>query len=64
MSIWSLLLYLLSAFYLLGAIFELPLMFEGNFKSRWLLERMGKRNLKLLLIAMASIFAVLGMNVR
>lgn len=63
-SIWSLILFLLSALYLFGAIFELPFMFEGNPKSRWFMEKMGKRGLKLLMLAMGVVFAVVAVGIR
>jgi Sec-independent protein secretion pathway component TatC len=58
-SVWSIILFLLAALYLFGGIFEFPIMFEGNPKTRWLMEKMGKRNLKLLILSFAVIFAVL-----
>lgn len=61
MSVWSVILLLLSAFYLFGAIFEFPIMFEGNPKSRWLMQKIGKRNLRVVIIALGIIFAVLAM---
>jgi len=59
----SLILFLLAAFYLFGAILEFPIMFDGNFKSRWLMERIGKKNLKLLMMAIGVVFAYLAMSV-
>lgn len=59
MSVWSIILFLVAALYLFGAIFEFPIMFEGNPKSRWLMEKMGKRNLKILLFVFAAIFIAL-----
>ncbi len=58
-SAWSLLLFLLAALYVVGAIFEFPIMFDANPKTRWLMKKMGKSNLKLLFFIMAAVFIVL-----
>ncbi len=59
MSVWSIILFLLAALYLFGAIFEFPIMFEGNPKTRWLIEKIGKRNLKILILVFSAIFFAL-----
>ncbi len=64
MSIWSIIFFLLGALYLFGAIFEFPIMFEGNPKTRWLIEKMGKRNLKILILVMGAIFIALAIILR
>ena len=64
MSVWSLILFLLAALYVAGAIFEFPLMFDGNPKTRWLMKKMGKGNLKILFYVMAAVFIVLAMMLK
>ncbi len=59
MSGWSILLFLLAALYIVGAIFEFPIMFEGNPKTRLLMSKMGKKNLKIMILVFGAIFLVL-----
>ncbi len=59
MSIISLILLLVAVFYIAGAIFEFPIMFEGNFKTRWIIEKIGKKNHKLLLVVIGGILLAL-----
>lgn len=56
MSIWSLVFFLLAALYFVGALFEFPIMFEGNPKTRFMISKMGKKNFKMLLYIFAVIF--------
>lgn len=64
MSIWSLILFLLAALYVFGAIFEFPIMFEGNPKTRFLMSKMGKTNMKILFFVMAVIFIALALYLK
>jgi hypothetical protein len=64
MSVWSIIFFVLGALYLVGGLFEFPIMFEGNPKTRWLIEKMGKRNLKLLILAFGVIFIALAIILR
>lgn len=59
MSIISVILLIIAAFYIVGAVFEFPIMFEGNFKTKWLMEKIGRKNLKLLLIVVGIILGVI-----
>ncbi len=59
MSGWSILLFLLAALYIVGGIFEFPIMFEGNPKTRFFISKMGKKNYKIMLFVFAAIFLVL-----
>lgn len=60
MSIWSIILFLLAALYIFGGIFEFPIMFEGNPKTRFIMSKIGKRNLKIVIIVLGVIFLILG----
>jgi hypothetical protein len=64
MSGWSMVLFVLAIFYLVGAIFEFPIMFEGNPKTRFLMSKMGKKNLKIMIYLFALIFFVLAIVLR
>lgn len=64
MSIWSMIFFLLAVFYVVGAIFEFPIMFEGNPKTRFLMSKMGKKNLKILIYVFAAIFLALALKLR
>lgn len=63
-SITSLILLLLGVFYIAGAIFEFPIMFEGNFKTKWMISKIGKKNHKRLLIVIGLGMLVLAIIVR
>ncbi len=56
MSTWSVILFLLATLYVFGAIFEFPIMFDGNPKTRWLMKKIGKKNLKIVFFVLAVIF--------
>jgi hypothetical protein len=64
MSTWSLVLFLLAALYVFGAIFEFPIMFDANPKTRWLMTKMGKTNLKILFFVLAVIFIFLAIYLK
>ncbi len=59
MSLTSLILLLLAVLYIAGAILEFPIMFEGNFKTKWIMEKIGRKNHKLLLLGLGAILLVL-----
>lgn len=64
MSIVALILLLLGIFYIVGAIFEFPIMFEGNFKTKWIMEKLGRKNHKILLVVLGCILLVLAFILR
>lgn len=60
MSVWSIVLFILAALYAVGAVFEFPLFFGGNPKTRWFMAKVGgKRNWKIILLVFAAVFLVL-----
>ncbi|UNC91032.1 hypothetical protein [Candidatus Contubernalis alkaliaceticus] len=59
MTVWSIILFLLAALYIVGGIFEFPILFEGNPKTRFLISKMGKKNYKIMLFVFSVIFLVL-----
>ncbi|MBS4022694.1 MAG: hypothetical protein KGZ79_09795 [Dethiobacter sp.] len=58
MSTWSIILFLLAALYIFGAIFEFPIIFEGNPKTRFLISKIGKKNLKIMFFILSAVFIV------
>jgi len=64
LNFWSLILLLLSAFYIMGAIFEFPVMFEGNPKSRFLMQKFGKKTLKIIMIVLGIALGVTAIVIR
>lgn len=64
MSGWSFLLLLLAVFYFFGALFEFPIMFEGNPKTRFMMKKIGKRNLKIVILLFAFLFLVMAVYLK
>lgn len=59
MSGWSLFFFILAALYLVGALMEFPIMFDGNPKTRWMIKKMGKGQFKMLLVILGIAFIVI-----
>ncbi len=59
MSAWSVILFLLAVLYVFGAIFEFPILFEGNPKTRLIMAKIGRKNLKIVLLVFGVVFIVL-----
>lgn len=49
---------LIAVVYLFGTLFELPLVLE-NPKSKWIIDKIGKKQTKILFIIIAVIFFIL-----
>lgn len=64
MSVWSIILFLLGALYIVGGIFEFPIMFEGNPKTRFFISKMGRKNYKIMLFVFAAVFLVVAVMLR
>jgi len=64
MSAWSVILFLLAVLYIAGAIFEFPIMFDGNPKTRYIMAKIGRKNLKILLLACGVVLIVLAAALR
>jgi hypothetical protein len=45
--------------YLVAYFIEIPLFYEGNPKTRFMIQKMGKKNYKLLLLGFGAIFMIL-----
>jgi hypothetical protein len=45
--------------YLVAYFIEIPFFYEGNPKTRFMIQKMGKKNYKLLLLGFGAIFMIL-----
>lgn len=59
MDYLGLIFFLLAALYLIAYFVEIPIFYEGNPKTRFLIEKLGKKGYKMLLLVFAAIFIVL-----
>jgi hypothetical protein len=64
MNLVSTLLFVLSLLYLVAFFVEVPLFYEGNPKTRFLIQKMGKKNYKLLLLVMGVLSGALALFLR
>jgi len=51
--------FVVAVIYLVAYFVEMPIFYEGNPKTRFLIEKLGKKGYKLLLLVFAGIFLVL-----
>ncbi|HAM63032.1 MAG TPA: hypothetical protein DCP62_05090 [Erysipelotrichaceae bacterium] len=58
MNTWSIVFFILGALYLVAYFVEIPFFYEGNPKTKFMIQKMGKKNYKLLLLVFAVIFLV------
>lgn len=54
----------LGLLYLIAFFVEIPLFYMGNPKTRFFIEKMGKRNYKIMLLGFAIAFIVIGIVLR
>lgn len=59
MNTWSIVFFLLAILYLVAYFVEIPFFYEGNPKTKFMIDKLGKKNYKLLLLGFAVIFLVL-----
>lgn len=59
MNTWSIVFFLLAVLYLVAYFVEIPFFYEGNPKTKFMIDKLGKKNYKLLLLGFAIIFLVL-----
>lgn len=59
MSTWAIVFFLLGVVYLIAYFIEIPFFYEGNPKTKFLMDKLGKKGYKLLLLIFAGIFLVL-----
>lgn len=60
----SFILFALGVFYLIACFIEIPLFYEGNPKTRFFIDKMGKRNYKIMLFVLGVAFLVGGVLLR
>lgn len=59
MSTWAIVFFLLGVVYLIAYFIEIPFFYEGNPKTKFLMDKLGRKGYKLLLLIFAGIFLVL-----
>lgn len=55
----SIFFFVVAVVYLVAYFVEMPIFYEGNPKTRFFIEKLGKKGYKLLLLVFAGIFLVL-----
>ena len=55
----SIFFFVVAVIYLVAYFVEMPIFYEGNPKTRFFIEKLGKKGYKLLLLVFAGIFLVL-----
>ena len=53
--------FVVAVVYLVAYFVEMPIFYEGNPKTRFFIEKLGKKGYKLLLLVFAGIFLVLAL---
>lgn len=64
MSTASIILFLLATLYIVGGLLEFPIMFDGNPKTRWIMNKIGKKNLKIVILLFGVIFMALAIYLK
>ena len=64
MKLEVIILFVLSLLYFVAYFVEIPLFYEGNPKTRFLIQKMGKKNYKRLLIVFGLIFLAVAVYLR
>lgn len=59
MNTWSIVFFVLAVLYLVAYFVEIPFFYEGNPKTKFMIDKLGKKNYKLLLLGFAVIFLAL-----
>ncbi|MDP2814093.1 MAG: hypothetical protein Q8N92_06585 [Erysipelotrichaceae bacterium] len=61
---YSILLFVLGVLYIVAAFIEIPFFYEGNPKTRFMIQKMGKKSYKILLIVFGAVFIALALYFR
>lgn len=64
MEWYVILLFVLGVLYLVAYFVEIPFFYEGNPKTRFMIQKMGKKNYKLLLLVFGIVFIALALILR
>ncbi|MDP3305970.1 MAG: hypothetical protein Q8S15_07850 [Erysipelotrichaceae bacterium] len=61
---YSILLFVLGVLYIVAAFIEIPFFYEGNPKTRFMIQKMGKKSYKILLVVFGAVFIALALYFR
>jgi hypothetical protein len=61
---YAILFFVLGVLYLVAAFIEIPFFYEGNPKTRFMIQKMGKKNYKILLVVFGAVFIALALYFR
>jgi hypothetical protein len=64
MKIEVIILFVLALMYFVAYFVEIPLFYEGNPKTRFMIQKMGKKNYKFLLLALGIVFLIAALVLR
>ncbi len=64
MEWYVILLFVLGVLYLVAYFVEIPFFYEGNPKTRFMIQKMGKKNYKLLLLVFGIVFIAAALILR
>lgn len=64
MEWYVILLFVLGVLYLVAYFVEIPFFYEGNPKTRFMIQKMGKKNYKLLLLVFGIVFIAAALMLR
>lgn len=59
MNTLAIVFFLLAVLYIVAYFVEMPIFYEGNPKTKFMIDKLGKKGYKLLLLVFAGIFLVL-----
>jgi hypothetical protein len=61
---YAILFFVLGVLYLVAYFVEIPFFYEGNPKTRFMIQKMGKKNYKLVLLVFGVVFIALALILR
>ncbi len=64
MEWYVILLFVLGVLYLVAYFVEIPFFYEGNPKTRFMIQKMGKKNYKLVLLVFGIVFIAAALMLR
>ncbi len=64
MKIEVIILFVLALLYFVAYFVEIPLFYEGNPKTRFMIQKMGKKNYKFLLLGLGIVFFIAALVLR
>lgn len=64
MKIEVIILFVLALLYFVAYLVEIPIFYEGNPKTRFMIQKMGKKNYKFLLLGLGIVFFIAALVLR